>query len=57
MLRKNILKGTSISDKKIYRLAFGTHIDDAQFDRRPLSKMKKDILNELGILKYFKNEL
>lgn len=57
MLRKNILKGTSISDKEIYRLAFGTHIDDAQFDRRPLSKMKKDILNELGILKYFKNEL
>ncbi|ASK28825.1 hypothetical protein CEY12_01305 [Chryseobacterium sp. T16E-39] len=56
MLRKNILKGTSISDKEIYRLAFGTHIDDAQFDRRPLSKMKKDILNELGILKYFKNE-
>lgn len=56
ILRNNILKGTSTSDKEIYRLAFGTHIDEAQFDRRPLSKMKKDILNELGILKYFKNE-
>ncbi|MCT4049814.1 hypothetical protein HZP37_10305 [Elizabethkingia anophelis] len=57
ILRKNILKGASVSDKEIYRLAFGTHIDDALFDRRPLSKMKKDILNEIGILKYFKNEL
>lgn len=57
ILRKNILAGTKTSDKEIYRLAFGTHMDEAEFDRRPLSKMKKDILNELGILKYFKNEL
>lgn len=54
MLKKNILKDTSISDEEIYRLAFGTHIDETKFDRRPLSKMKKDILEELGILKYKK---
>lgn len=54
MLKKNILKGTSISDEEIYRLAFGTHIDETKFDRRPLSKMKKDILEELGILKHLK---
>lgn len=54
MLKKNILKGTSTSDEEIYRLAFGTHIDETKFDRRPLSKMKKDILEELGILKYIK---
>ena len=36
---------------EIYRLAFGTHIDETKFDRRPLSKMKKDILEELGIIK------
>ncbi|MEZ7515343.1 hypothetical protein [Flavobacterium frigidarium] len=51
MLKNNILKGTSTSEEEIYRLAFGTHIDEAMFDRRPLSKMKKDILIELGILK------
>lgn len=54
MLKKNILKGTSISDEEVYRLAFGTHIDEAKFDRRPLSKMKKDILEELGILNHLK---
>jgi len=52
MLKKNILKGTSTSDEEIYRLAFGTHVDETKFDRRPLSKMKKDILEELGILKH-----
>ncbi|MBK0371161.1 hypothetical protein [Flavobacterium agrisoli] len=54
MLKNNILKATSTSDEEIYRLAFGTHIDEAMFDRRPLSKMKKDILEELGILKHIK---
>lgn len=54
ILKKNILKGTSTSDEEIYRLAFGTHIDETKFDRRPLSKMKKDILEELGILKHLK---
>lgn len=54
MLKNNILKGTSTSDDEIYRLAFGTYIDETKFDRRPLSKMKKDILEELGILKHIK---
>ena len=54
MLKNNILKGTSTSDEEIYRLAFGTYIDETMFDRRPLSKMKKDILEELGILKHIK---
>lgn len=51
MLKNNILKNTMISDDEIYRLAFGTDINESKFDRRPLSKMKKDILTELGILK------
>ena len=54
ILKKNILGNTTISDKEIYRLAFGTYIDETKFDRRPLSKMKKDILEELGILKHLK---
>lgn len=44
-------KGLSISEDEIYRLAFGTYNDEEYFDRRPLSRMKKDILLELGIIK------
>jgi len=39
-----------ISTEEVYRLAFGVYIEDAQFAKRPLSKMKKDILIELGII-------
>lgn len=49
MVKKKILLN-NISDEEIYRLAFGTHIEEDKFDRRPLSKMKKDILKELGII-------
>ena len=45
------LLGTSVSDEEIYRLAFGTYIEEASFDRRPLSRMKRDLLRELGIIK------
>ncbi|UII78589.1 hypothetical protein [Flagellimonas sp. CMM7] len=38
------------STKEIYRLAFGTHINESDFHKRPLSKMKKDILKELNII-------
>lgn len=54
MLKNSILKGASTSDEEIYRLAFGTYIDEVNFNKRPLSKMKKDILEELGILKHIK---
>lgn len=40
----------SISIEELYRLAFGTHINEADFHKRPLSKMKKDILKELNII-------
>ena len=49
MVKKKILLN-NISDEEIYRLAFGTHIEEELFDRRPLSKMKKDILTELNII-------
>lgn len=47
---KNTLAKTKISDNEIYQLAFGTYIEESAFDRRPLSRMKRDILKELGIL-------
>lgn len=44
-------KGLAISEDEIYRLAFGTYNNEYLFDRRPLSRMKRDILAELGIVK------
>lgn len=51
MLESKILSGISLDRDEVYRLAFGVHFQEAKFDRRPLSKMKKDILTELGIIK------
>lgn len=50
-LEEKILCGISLDRNEVYRLAFGVHFEEAKFDRRPLSKMKKDILIELGIIK------
>lgn len=47
---KNKILLNHISEEEIYRLAFGTYIEEDKFDRRPLSKMKKDILKELNII-------
>lgn len=50
-LRKLLSKSDqAISIEELYRLAFGTHINEGDFLKRPLSKMKKDILKELGII-------
>jgi hypothetical protein len=51
MLESKILGGVTLDRDEVYRLAFGVHFQEANFDRRPLSKMKKDILIELGIIK------
>ena len=40
----------NLSKEEVYRLAFGVHYEEDKFDRRPLSKLKKDILTELGII-------
>ncbi|MFJ1376817.1 HNH endonuclease [Capnocytophaga canimorsus] len=47
----NNFSGINLSKEEVYRLAFGAHLAEDKFDRRPLSKMKKDILTELGIIK------
>ena len=44
------LEGVNLSKEEVYRLAFGVHYENDKFDRRPLSKLKKDILTELGII-------
>lgn len=49
---KSLLKvvDNNVSMEEIYRLAFGTHYEEKNFSKRPLSKMKKDILEELGMI-------
>jgi hypothetical protein len=39
-----------ITDDELYRLAFGTYRQEADFHKRPFSKLKKDILKELGMI-------
>ncbi|WP_113652746.1 hypothetical protein [Pedobacter namyangjuensis] len=46
---KAILR-TSVTNSEIYRLAFGVYYEDQWLIKRPLSKLKKDVLAELGIL-------
>ena len=41
---------SNISMEELYRLAFGAHYDSKDFSKRPLSKMKRDILEELGMI-------
>ena len=45
-----LFKG-NISREEMYRLAFGTYIEEDSLGKRPLSKMKKDILTELRVIK------
>lgn len=50
ILNNSLEKKIHLSKEEVYRLAFGVHYEDDKFDRRPLSKLKKDILTELGII-------
>ncbi|RZJ90269.1 MAG: hypothetical protein EOO20_08620 [Chryseobacterium sp.] len=47
---QSLLK-TAVSSEEVYRLAFGVYLEDEHLIKRPLSKLKKDILFGLGILK------
>jgi len=48
-LRDKVMKayGGNISKEHAYRLVFGTEMDASLFLDRPLSKMKKDVLDQL----------
>lgn len=49
---KGLLKNvdSNVSMEELYRLAFGVHYEEKDFSKRPLSKMKRDILEELGMI-------
>jgi len=50
ILRSNLLKHVIISNEELYRIVFGTELNSIKFVKRPFSKFKKDILEELGII-------
>lgn len=50
ILAKSTYPHLKVTQDELYRLAFGTHRDEAEFSKRPFSKLKKDILKEIGII-------
>ncbi|MFN3137693.1 MAG: hypothetical protein ACE37L_08395 [Allomuricauda sp.] len=50
ILENTVLQGFHISRDEIYRLVFGVHLEQKDFQKRPFSKFKKDILEELNII-------
>lgn len=50
ILRKHTYRHLNISEDELYRLAFGVYRAEADYHKRPFSKLKKDILKELGIV-------
>lgn len=50
ILSQNVLGPYKLSQSELYRLAFGTEIEEEDFVKRPFSKFKSDILKELGII-------
>lgn len=40
----------NISDEELYRLAFSAYLNEPDFEKRPLSRMKRDLLEELRII-------
>lgn len=51
ILANNTYKGLKISNEELYQLAFGVKYNQEEFRKRPFSKMKKDLLLELGMVK------
>jgi len=50
ILSSNLLKNVIVSREDLYRIVFGTEYDTTNFENRPFSKFKSDILKELGII-------
>ena len=50
-LLDKLLKHYKLSKADVYRMLFGTELEASKNLNRPLSKLKRDILTEIGILK------
>ena len=53
----NIMAGLNLGKADAYRSMFGGEFYESEQLERPLSKFKRDILTELGIMDFFKREL
>ena len=42
--------GHSLSFEEVYRMLFGVELKEEKYLDRPLSKMKHDILHEMGVI-------
>ena len=47
ILTEDTFKNLKISKEEIYRMVFGIEIEEENYHRRPFSKFKKDIIDEL----------
>ncbi len=50
ILQEKIFSTKQVSTQEMYRILFGVEYDSKDFVNRPLSKFKRDILKELGII-------
>lgn len=50
-LLHELLEHYKLSEVDIYRMLFGTELETSKNLNRPFSKLKRDILTEIGILK------
>lgn len=48
---KTSFPNANLTDEQIYRFAFGTELNSDDFHKRPLSKFKHDILEQLGVIR------
>lgn len=46
----SMFEGLHISKEEAYKYTFGTYYNEIDFAKRPFSKLKKDILTELGLV-------
>lgn len=50
VLNDAVKKGHSLSIDEVYRMLFGVELKEEKYLDRPLSKMKHDILHEMGVI-------
>lgn len=50
VLKKAVDNGQTLTLEEVYRMLFGVELKEEKFLNRPLSKMKHDILHEMGVI-------
>jgi hypothetical protein len=52
---QELIKNSFETEKEIYRFVFSNYLENDKLHQRPLSKLTKDIVEELGILREIKS--